>query len=91
VSGPDYTLPALLDRPGRLGGILYRPAFTVYIFHVHIIGHLALTLRGIHLEQLLKFDLAAITGVPLCFAVSYLVWKIPFMAKIPLYIKKRYL
>jgi hypothetical protein len=43
---------------------------------------LALALRGIHPEQLLKFGLAAIIGVPLCFAVAYLVRKIPLASRI---------
>ncbi len=67
---------------GRLGVFLYKHAFTVYVIHIPIIVFLAIALRGIHLEQLLKFGLAAIIGVPLCFAVAYLVRKIPFADKI---------
>ncbi|MGA9100198.1 MAG: acyltransferase family protein [Methanotrichaceae archaeon] len=70
------------DRQGRLGRFLYQNAFAVYVFHIPVIVLLALALRGIHIEQLLKFGLAAIIGVPLCFAVAYLVRKIPLMAKI---------
>jgi peptidoglycan/LPS O-acetylase OafA/YrhL len=63
-------------------GFLYKHAFTVYIIHIPIIVFLALALRGVHIEQLLKFGLAAIIGVPLCFAVAYLVRKIPLADKI---------
>jgi peptidoglycan/LPS O-acetylase OafA/YrhL len=70
------------DRPGRLGWFLSQHAYAVYVFHIPVIVLLALALRGIHLEQLLKFGLAAIIGVPLCFAVAYVVRKIPFMARI---------
>ena len=70
------------DHPGRLGGFLSQQAFTVYVIHCPIIVILALALRGIHPEQLLKFGLAAIIGVPLCFAVAYLVRKIPLAARI---------
>jgi glucan biosynthesis protein C len=70
------------DCQGRLGRSLYQNAFAVYVFHIPVIVLLALALRGIHLEQLLKFGLSAIIGVPLCFAVAYLVRKIPLMAKI---------
>ena len=70
------------DQPGRLGGFLSQHAFTVYVIHIPIIVFLALALRGIHPEQLLKFGLAAIIGVPLCFAVAYLVRRIPLAARI---------
>jgi peptidoglycan/LPS O-acetylase OafA/YrhL len=70
------------DRPGRLSWFLSQNAYAVYVFHFPVIILLALALRGIHLEQLLKFGLAAIIEVPLCFAVAYLVRKIPLMARI---------
>ncbi len=70
------------DHPGRLGWFLSQHAYAVYVFHVPVVVLLALALRGIHLEQLLKFGLAAIIGVPLCFAVAYLVRKMPLMARI---------
>ena len=64
-------------RPGRIGRFLSQQAFTVYVVHIPIIVLLALALRGMNPAQLLKFGLAAIIGVPLCFAVAYLVRKIP--------------
>ena len=70
------------DRQGRLGRFLSQHAFTVYIIHAPVIVFLAIALRGIHPEQLLKFGLAAVFGVPLCFAVAYLVRKIPYATRI---------
>jgi glucan biosynthesis protein C len=70
------------DRPGRLGWFLSQHAYAVYVFHFPVVVLLALALRGIRLEPLLKFDLAVIIGVPLCFTVAYLVRKIPLMARI---------
>jgi fucose 4-O-acetylase-like acetyltransferase len=70
------------DAPGRFGKLLSPQAFTVYVIHIPIIVLLALALRSIHIEQLLKFVLAAMIGVPLCFAVAYLVRKIPLADKI---------
>jgi hypothetical protein len=69
-------------RTGWLGRYLSRHAFTVYVVHVPVIVHLGLALRGIHPEQLLKFGLAAIVGVPCCFAVAYLVRKLPLASRI---------
>jgi glucans biosynthesis protein C len=70
------------NAPGRLGKVLSQHAFTVYVIHAPIIVLLALALRGVHIEQLLKFGVAAMIGVPLCFAVAYLVRKIPLADKI---------
>ncbi len=71
------------DSQGRLGKFLSQQAFTVYVIQIPIIVLLAaLALRDVHIEQLLKFGVAAMIGVPLCFAVAYLVRKIPFAEKI---------
>ena len=67
---------------GKLGRFLSRQAYTVYIIHIPIIVMLALAVRGIHLENLLKFALAALIAVPLCFGVAFLVRKIPFASRI---------
>ncbi len=66
----------------RFGRFLSQQAFTVYVIHIPIIVLLALAIRGIHLESLLKFALAALIGVPLCFALAFLVRTIPFATRI---------
>jgi surface polysaccharide O-acyltransferase-like enzyme len=71
-----------LNRQHRFGRFLSQQAFTVYIIHIPVIVLLALTIRGIHLEALLKFGLAALFGVPLCFALAALVRKLPFASRI---------
>ena len=70
------------NRQSRLGHFLSQQAFTVYIIHIPVIILLALAFQSIHLEALLKFALAALIGVPLCFALAFLVRKIPFASKI---------
>ncbi|HLZ57366.1 MAG TPA: acyltransferase family protein [Ktedonosporobacter sp.] len=70
------------NQPGKPGRFLSRHAYTVYIIHAPIIVLLALALRGVHLESLLKFVLAALIGVPLCFVLAFLVRKIPFASRI---------
>lgn len=71
-----------LNRQTCFGRFLSQQAFTVYIIHIPVIVLLALALRGIHLESLAKFTLAALIGVPLCFALAFLVRKIPFASRI---------
>lgn len=70
------------NRQTRLSRFLSQQAFTVYILHIPIIVGLALAIRGIHLESLLKCALAAVLGIPLCFALAFLVRKIPFASRI---------
>jgi glucan biosynthesis protein C len=71
-----------LSRQGRLGRLLAPSAFTVYIIHCPVIVLLALALRGIQLEHLLKFGLAALLGVPLCFTLAYLIRKLPLASRV---------
>jgi peptidoglycan/LPS O-acetylase OafA/YrhL len=71
-----------LNRQTRFSRFLSQQAFTVYIIHIPIIVGLSLAIRGIHLESLLKFPLAAALGVPLCFALAFLVRTIPFASRI---------
>jgi glucans biosynthesis protein C len=71
-----------LNHQTRFGRFLSQQAFTVYIIHIPIIVLLALAIRGVHLEALLKFALVALIGVPLCFALAFLVRKIPFASRI---------
>jgi glucan biosynthesis protein C len=76
------------NRQGRLGRLLTRSAFTVYVIHIPVIVLLALALRGVQLEHLLKFGLLALIGVPLCFAVAGLIGRITRAAQI-LYLARR--
>jgi glucan biosynthesis protein C len=71
-----------LDRPGRLGSFLSRHDFTVYIIHAPVVVFLAVLLKGVELEHLLKFILAVVIGVPLCFGIACLVRKIPLASRI---------
>jgi glucans biosynthesis protein C len=70
------------NHQGRRGRFLTQHAFTVYFIHAPVITFLALALRGIQLEHLLKFGLAAILGVPVCFAVAFVVRSNPLASRI---------
>jgi glucan biosynthesis protein C len=72
------TLFRRFNYPSRLGRFLSQQSYTVFIIHIPVIVSLAVAMQGIHLEQLLKFGLAAVIGVPLCFGAAFLVRKIPF-------------
>ena len=70
------------NHQGRLASFLSQHSYSIFFIHAPVIVFLALALRGIDLEHLIKFGLASIIGVPLCFGVAYLVRKIPFASSI---------
>ena len=70
------------NRRGELGRYLSQHSYTVYIIHIPIIVFLAYALRGVQLTTLLKSGVLAIVVVPACWAVAYLVRKIPYASRI---------
>jgi len=71
-----------LNQQGRWASFLSAQAYAVYVIHAPIIVCLAIALRGIHLYPLLKFALAVVIAVPLCFLCGYLIRKLPLARKI---------
>jgi len=67
---------------GRFGRFLSQHSYAVYIIHIPIVVFIAIALKGIHLEPLPKFGIAALIMVPTCFAVAYIVRKIPLVSRI---------
>lgn len=66
----------------KFGSFLSLHSYTVYIIHTPIIVFVAIALKGIQLTSLLKFGLAAIIVTPICFAVAYIIRKLPLASKI---------
>ena len=73
-----------LNRQGKLAKLLSQHSYTVYIIHPLILVWLAIALRGVNLDDviLLKFALLAVIAVPVCFAVAYLIKKIPLVSRV---------
>ena len=67
---------------GRFGRFLSQHSYAVYVIHIPIVVVVAFALRGIDLESLLKFGMAAVIMVPTCFAVAYIVRKIPGVSRV---------
>jgi glucan biosynthesis protein C len=82
VLGLTTLFRRFFDYPSRLGRFLSQHSYTVFIIHIPVIVSLAVAMQGIHLEQLLKFGLVAVLGVPLCFGAAFLVRKIPFADRV---------
>lgn len=71
-----------LDRTGRLTTMLARQSFAVYVVHFPIVVILAAALRNVDLEGLVRFGLQAIIAIPVCFAVAYVIRRVPLVARV---------
>jgi surface polysaccharide O-acyltransferase-like enzyme len=80
--GLTYLFRRCWNRQGRLAKFLSPNAYTAYIIHAPIITFTALALRNIDVNPLLKFGLAALIAVPLCFVVSNLIRKLPYTDRV---------
>jgi len=67
---------------GKFVRLLSQHSYTVYVIHIPIVVFLAVALKGIQLENLLKFGIVAVITVPICFAVACIVRKIPLVSRI---------
>lgn len=71
-----------MNRQGRLSRILSDNAFGVYVFHTPILVLISLLLKDVVLYPFYKYLIVAAITIPLCFAVSYLLRKIPGVSTI---------
>lgn len=71
-----------LDGGKKFGRFLSQHSFAVYVIHVPVIVFLMPELSGLQTQPQLKFCLAAIVGLPLCFGIAWLIRKIPYAKKI---------
>jgi glucan biosynthesis protein C len=76
--GLIYAFRRWANRQGRLAGFLVPNAYAAYLIHEPVIVSMAMALAGIMLYPLFKFILVSLVAVPLCFALSALIRKIPY-------------
>jgi glucan biosynthesis protein C len=70
------------SEESKFGRFLSGHSYAVYVTHIPIVVFLAYALRGIALGSILKFVLASVIIVPVCFAVAYIVRKIPGVSRV---------
>ena len=71
-----------VNRQGWFGRFLTRQSYAVYLIQIPIIVFLAYVIRGIDVGSILKFGLASLVIVPVCFGVAALVRKVPGVARV---------
>jgi len=70
------------NKRGKLLSILSDSSYTVYIIHLFVVIGLQYGLVESPLPPFVKFALVTLVGIPLCFALGYLIKKLPFTKKI---------
>jgi glucan biosynthesis protein C len=70
------------DHQGRLARAMSASAYAVYLSHAPILVFVSLWLRDIELYALLKFALASLISIPICFVFGGLVRRLPITARI---------
>jgi peptidoglycan/LPS O-acetylase OafA/YrhL len=76
------------NEQSRLGSFLAQQSYAVYVIHSPIIVflayafYLALASSGIELGPLLKFFIASVVIVPICFIVAWAIRKIPGVSRV---------
>jgi hypothetical protein len=70
------------DGSSAFGGFLSRQSYAVYIIHTPIVVFLAIALQEVALQPLLKFAVASLIALPLCFAVAYVVRRLPLARRV---------
>jgi len=77
-----YLFRKHLNRQGSLSKAASASAYTAYIIHAPVIILVAIAMRDIRLYPLLKFPLAGLIAVPLCFTLSNFIRKLPLAKRI---------
>ena len=80
--GVLYLFKRYANRQGKLGHFLVPNAYTAYIIHAPVIVAVALALRGLDFHPLLKFALAGLISLTLCFGLSGLIRKLPYTERV---------
>jgi surface polysaccharide O-acyltransferase-like enzyme len=80
--GVIYFFRRYVDFQGKLANFLSRNAYTAYLIHEVVIVVLAYLLRDVFVYPLLKWALVATLAVPLCFALSSVIRKLPYADRV---------
>ena len=70
------------NKESKFGSFLSQQSYAVFLIHSPIIVFLAYALRGVVLGPILKFGMVSIIVIPTCFAVAYIIRKIPGVTKV---------
>ena len=70
------------NHQGNISKAASASAYTAYIIHAPVVVLVAIAIRNISLYPLLKFALAVLIAVPLCFALANVIRQLPLARRI---------
>jgi glucan biosynthesis protein C len=73
---------ARFNRASALGRLLAENGYAVYVIHATLLVYIAYALRDLALPALAMFLIVSLIAVPACFAVAWLIRRIPLVAKV---------
>ncbi len=71
-----------LGRQGPVVRELSRSAYAAYLIHEPVISVLAVLTAGVMIYPLLKFALASVISIPLCFGIGGLIRRLPYVDRV---------
>jgi glucan biosynthesis protein C len=80
--GLIYAFRRYSHGQGSLARFLSRNAYAAYLVHGPVITIMALAARDVVLHPLVKFGLASLVTVPLCFGLGSLMRRVPYAARV---------
>jgi surface polysaccharide O-acyltransferase-like enzyme len=70
------------NRQARVSKAMSASAYTAYIIHAPVVVLVTIAMRNISLYPLLKFALAVLIAVPLCFTLANFIRQLPLAKRI---------
>jgi surface polysaccharide O-acyltransferase-like enzyme len=72
----------LFNKQRKFISALSDSAYTVYIIHLLVVVGLQFSIVSLAVTPFIKFTFVTLVGIPLCFALSHLIKKLPFTRRI---------
>lgn len=77
-----YFFRERLNQAGPIAKSMAANVYTVYIIHQTVLYTLNVLLLGIHIPTIVKFLIAGLIAVPVCFLLSSLIRRIPYARRV---------
>jgi len=80
--GLTYIFRRRFDHQGAIARKLSRSAYAAYLIHEPVITFLAIYTAGVMIYPLVKFALATVIFIPLCFGLGGLIRRFPYVDRV---------
>ena len=73
---------ARFNGTSPLGRLMAENSYAVYVIHATLLVYIAYALRDLALPALAMFVVVSAIAVPVCFAVAWLIRRVPLVARV---------